>query len=249
MALSTHDQSRIREYLLGHLNDEELGQLEERLIVDDDLSEELEISKGELIEEYCAGELTAKERKWFERHYLASREGRQQYALAVGITCLSRKTPQPGPGWLERLRSFLTLHTWVVVTSATAAVLIIAVAGVWISRSRSGTVVSFALTSTAIRRGPINSEIYKVKLNRNVTELRILLTLPDHTPPGARYRAELDDGRNTKAVTVIGQEGNSVVVSVPAADVPIGYYALRVFSTPPGGSEQQLPGDYRFIIE
>jgi len=50
-------------------------------------------------------------------------------------------------------------------------------------------------------------------------------------------------------VTVIGQEGNSVVVSVPAADVPIGYYALRVFSTPPGGSEQQLPGDYRFIIE
>jgi hypothetical protein len=55
MALSTHDQTKIREYLLGHLNDQEQEQIEERLIVDDDLFQELEISKGELIEEYCAG--------------------------------------------------------------------------------------------------------------------------------------------------------------------------------------------------
>jgi hypothetical protein len=57
----------------------------------------------------------------------------------------------------------------------------------------------------------------------------------------------LDDGRNTKAVQVVGQQGNSLVVSLP--NVPIGYYALRVFSTAPGGTEQQLPGDYRFIVE
>jgi hypothetical protein len=128
-------------------------------------------------------------------------------------------------------------------------VLIIAIGGLWFSRSGSGTVVSFSLTSTASRRGPGNSEIYRLKLNRNVGELRISLALPDATPAGARYRAELDDRRNTKAVAVIGQQGNMIVVSVPAADVPIGYYALRLFSTPPGGSEQELPGDYRFIVE
>ena len=92
MALSAHDQSRIREYLLGHLSHEEQVHLEERLIVDDDLSQELEISKAELIEEYCAGELTEKEQQWFESNYLASREGRQRYTLAVALRYLSSRT-------------------------------------------------------------------------------------------------------------------------------------------------------------
>jgi hypothetical protein len=89
MALSAHDQSRIREYLLGHLSHEEQDHLEEQLLVDGDLSEELEISKRELIEEYCAGELTKRERQWFESNYLASREGRLQYILTVAISYLS----------------------------------------------------------------------------------------------------------------------------------------------------------------
>jgi hypothetical protein len=247
MALTTHDQSRIRSYLLGHLNEEEQEQIEERLIVDDDLSEELEISKGELVEEYYAGELADKERQWFERNYLASPEGRQRYALAVAIDCVKRTNPQSSPGLVERLRSFLTLHTWSVAATATAAVVIIAIALIWIPRAGSGRVVTFALTSTASKRGANNSEIHKQKLDRNVSELHISLALPDPAPAGARYRAELDDGRNTKAVQVVGQQGNSLVVSLP--NVPIGYYALRVFSTAPGGTEQQLPGDYRFIVE
>jgi len=247
MALTTHDQSRIRAYLLGHLNEEEQEQIEERLIVDDDLSEELEISKGELVEEYYAGELAEKERQWFESNYLASPEGRQRYAVAVAIDCVKRTNSQPRAGWLERLRRFLTLNTWTVAATATAAVLIIAIAVIWSSRPGSGRVVTFALTSTATKRGPNNAEIHKQKLDRNVSELQISLALPDSAPAGARYRVELDDGRNTKAAKVVGQQGNSLVVSLP--NVPIGYYALRVFSTAPGGSEQQLPGDYRFIME
>lgn len=249
MALSTHDRSKIREYLLGHLNDEELEQLEERLIVDDDFGEEVQISQGEIIEEYYAGELTEEERQWLERHYLASRDGRQQYAWAVAINCLKDTSVQPQLSWFERLRQFLTLHTWAVAATATAVVLVIAISGFLTSRTGSGTVVSFALTSTAARRGPNNSEIYRLKLNPNVSELRISLMLTDATTAGASYRAELDDRRNTKTVKVVGQEGNSIVVSIPATDVLIGYYALRLFSTPPGGSEQQLPGDYRFMVE
>jgi hypothetical protein len=249
MALSTHDQSKIREYLLGHLNDEELEQVEERLIVDDDFGEEVQISQGEIIEEYYAGELTEAERQWFERHYLASRDGRQRYALAVAINCLKDTSVPARPSWFERLRKFLTLHTSAVATTATAMVLVIAIAGFLTSRTGSGTVVSFALTSTAARRGPNNSEIYRLKLNPNVSELRISLTLPNTATAGASYRAELDDRRNTKTVKVVEQNGNSIVVSIPATDVPIGYYALRLFSTPTGMSEQQLPGDYRFMVE
>ena len=50
MALTNHDQAKIRQYLLGHLSDEEQQEIEGRLMTEDDLFEELEISKGELIE-------------------------------------------------------------------------------------------------------------------------------------------------------------------------------------------------------
>src|SRR5215217_1053773 len=103
MALSNHDQARIRQYLLGHLSDEEQQRLEERLMTEDDLFEELEISKGELIEEYCARELTQGEHQWFERHYLASAEGKQRYTFALALNCLKPPIPEPQPGLLDRL--------------------------------------------------------------------------------------------------------------------------------------------------
>ena len=66
MALNNNDQARIREYLLGRLSDEEQEKIEEQLMVNDDLFEELEISKCELIEEYSAGELSQTDRESLE---------------------------------------------------------------------------------------------------------------------------------------------------------------------------------------
>jgi hypothetical protein len=51
MVLNNNDQARIRDYLLGRLSDEEEEKIEERLMVEDELFEELEISKGEILEE------------------------------------------------------------------------------------------------------------------------------------------------------------------------------------------------------
>jgi hypothetical protein len=79
--------------------------------------------------------------------------------------------------------------------------------------------------------------------------LRISLTLPIPAPPQANYRAQLDNGVTQKPVNVEGREGNNVIVVVPASETPRGFYALKLFVTPSGGSEQELPGDYRFIID
>ena len=69
MALSNHDQAQIREYLLGKLGETEQQKIEERLIMEDELFDEFEISKDELIEEFCSGELNQDERQWFELHF------------------------------------------------------------------------------------------------------------------------------------------------------------------------------------
>ena len=95
MALTNHDQSNIRKYLLGKLSDLEQQKTDARLMVDDDLFQELEISKGELIEEYSAGELRQQEHEWFGNHYLATGEGSKRLLFAAALHAVARRQPTP----------------------------------------------------------------------------------------------------------------------------------------------------------
>src|SRR6185369_635446 len=97
MVLNNIDQARIRDYLLGRLSDEEEEKLEERLMVDDELFEELEISKGEIVEEYSAGELSQSDRQSFEERYLASPEGRERFTFSVALDRLGQRKPAVAP--------------------------------------------------------------------------------------------------------------------------------------------------------
>src|SRR5215212_1890197 len=164
MALTNHDQTRIREYLLGHLSDEEQQKIEERLMVEDELFQELEISKGELIEDYCAGELTEKEHNWFEQHYLSSPEGRQRHTFTVALNCLKRPVPVLQPVTLfEQLRSFF--QRWAVPIAATAALVVAIAVGWQLSRPKlntSPTSYAFTLNSTVGQRSPGDARYHRV---------------------------------------------------------------------------------------
>src|SRR5215470_11632993 len=107
MALNNNDQTRIRDYLLGKLSEDEQQKIEERLMVEDDLFQELEVSKDELVEEYYANELSRDENQWFERNFLASPEGKQRYALTTALGQLGASTlPTARPQtFFERLQN------------------------------------------------------------------------------------------------------------------------------------------------
>src|SRR6185295_9965044 len=132
MALNNSDQERIRRYLLGQLNDEDLQTIEDRLMTENDLFEELEVSKDEIIEEYCAGELTATERDWLEQHFLASPEGKLNRRFALALKQSKRKSPKQGT-FFERLQTRLSdlwnSQPWAVAAIASAAVVLV-VAGI-----------------------------------------------------------------------------------------------------------------------
>src|SRR5215203_3337197 len=176
MAPTDHDQARIRQYLLGRLSDEEEEKIEERLMIEDDLFEELEISKGELIEEYCAGALPQNEHQWFERHYLATPEGRQRQTFTMALNCLERPIPVPVP-FLERLISFFNRRR-AALTTAAALVIVIAIA-LSIPRSTPQTFIPVTLTSTANQRSRAETGQPKVSLKPDVGELRFYLRLPE----------------------------------------------------------------------
>lgn len=247
MALSNHDQARVRQYLLGHLSDEDQQNIEERLMTEDDLFEELEISKGELIEEYCAGELNESEHQWFEQHYLASPEGRQRHTFTLALNCLKRPIPDPKRvSWFDRLGFFFKTQPW-AVASATAAI-VVAVLGVTWLMSRPGTALAVSLNSSVINRSPTDNQYHEISLKPDVGEVRISLNLPQGPTPGVSYRVELDNRREIKNLTPSGHDANSVLVVIPARRLPPGSYALTLFEVKTDGTEQQVPGTYFFIV-
>jgi hypothetical protein len=252
MALSTNDQNIIRDYLLGRLADDEQQKIEERLMVEDDFFDEFESSKDELVEQYCAGELGKKERVWFENHYLASTEGRQRYELALTLEAVKLPVyshpPMPQPALFERITSFFKRQPW-AMASATSAVLVVIVAGVWLSRSQGPTITGPTLTSKLTNREGGDLPPPRVQLPSDAGALKLRLLLPRPSKPGVRYRADLDNKTEQQHVEVVTSDAESVSVEIRASLIPSGEYGLILIAINPDGTEDQIPGQYLFNID
>jgi len=258
MALSNHDQAQIREYLLGKLNESEQEKIEERLMVEDELFDELEASKDELVEEYCAGELDKAERRWFEQHFLASPEGRERHAFVLAMDCLQQtRVPvlpepvvavEPERTLFQRLWDFLrTQPLWVV--TATAAVLLIGTASLMLLRPGPPQ-HSLALTlhTSATERAPGEPQYPKVRLTPDISELRISLQLNPYTRAGVTYLVELDDRANKRPIKSIAQDEDSLTVAIPAAELHPGLYSITLSVVTSEGEKRRVPGNYIFEI-
>ena len=250
MALINNDQARIRDYLLGHLSGEEQQKIEERLMVEDDLFEEFEVSKGELIEEYRAGELSGKDNQWFESHYLASPEGKQSYTFAVALNCLKRPAPQPQHlNWSERLVSIFKQPRWAFATVTTVLVAAIAFGVIYPrfydSRQRT---LAVTLETSAISRGPSDPKFRRIQVTPDVLDVKMDLMLPDSVARSENYRVELDNrSGTTKTLKVSTIDTRSVSVIIPSGELPPGLYALKLTAINAGGAEQRI-GDYFFEV-
>jgi hypothetical protein len=248
MALSNHDQAKIREYLLGRLSDAEQAQIEDRLIVEDALFDELEISKSELIDDYRAGQLKQVEQQWFEEHFLATPEGREKYTFALALDCVKRPEQAPHSTTLfQRIRDFF--RVWPALTVTATAALVLA-AGAWIYTGLNKPSTQFAtvnLTSMNLTRGE-GPQPQRVSLG-NAGELRAVLELQQPAVAATTYRAELDNTNEVKPVQVLSHDTNKVVVAIPASELPAGRYALKLIAKLPDGQEQRLRGLYYFNVE
>lgn len=85
MAQENQDGGLISRYLLGRLQENELEQLEERMMVDSELFERVLLAEDEMIEAYVNGELAKSEVSDFKASFLSTPEGRQQVAYAEAL--------------------------------------------------------------------------------------------------------------------------------------------------------------------
>lgn len=249
MALSNQDEANIRDYLLGKLDDEGQQKIEERLMVEDELFEEFEMSKGELVEEYLAGELSPKDYDWFGSHFLASPEGRQGQTFALAMEKLQNPAPAPPvvrkQTWWERFRSFLNNRSWTVglAAAATAAIILWIVIPGGPRETFSGP----TLVGTLATRGEGTPPAI-VKLPSTAAKLRLRLTIPDNSIAATRYRAEVDDRLNVKTVEVVEQNAEGVLVEIPTELIPPGEYSLELIAIKADGSEEKVRRYYQFNV-
>ncbi|HET6891758.1 MAG TPA: hypothetical protein VFH31_11700 [Pyrinomonadaceae bacterium] len=260
MELNNVDQESIRRYLLGPLTADEQQKIEERLMTEDDFFEELEISKDEVLEDYCAGELSAGEREWLEQHFLASAEGRFRRGFALALDQLAVSVPEvvpvtkisERPSLLERFRAFWQSSSWAPAAVA-AAVVVVVLAAVGIKyglfSSKPTTSLAVTLISSPATRAGESQPRQKISISPNIDELTISLALPADGRPGATYRVELDDRSRTTPVEIEGYDNKSVRVKIPAEQLQPGQYVLKLFTRDANGVEQPVPARFFFEVQ
>src|SRR5689334_439514 len=256
MALNNQDQAQIRQYLLGKLSEAEQEKIEERLMVEDELFDQFEASKDELVEEYCAGDLEHAERDWFESHYLASAEGRQRQAFALTMDYYMKRhasnpaprtvTPLPRPTFFERFATFVRTQPWGV---ATASIVLVATVAFISLRNSQGQVFEATLENAVVKRGGDEAPpLAHIQLPSNTSQLKIHLRLPKPAPAGTSYKAVLDDRINRKDVDIVASDAESITVSISPKQVPRGWYTLDLLATTPNGNPPPTLS-YSFTVE
>lgn len=266
---------RIVAYLLKELPDEELERFEDECFEQESWPAQLDAVEEDLIEDYLREGLAPERRTRFEQNYLTTAARRERVRMAAALLRLldERRTeaeddeeagevvappvapvvpPPIAETWAERFRAFRGAPAW--APRAAAALALVLVAGVaWsLYNSRTPapqTVAALELNVRNSDRAAGTEQPGRVKLAPDTDALRVALTIPEGSPPAARYRVELENREGeAKTTRVDGQEGGTVSVLIPAAQLARGRYVLKLFAVGADGTEQRL-GSYFFNVE
>src|SRR5262249_40054652 len=82
MSANERDELLIRRYLVSEVTEDELADIEQRIMSDDAFFDEVRAVSDEMTDLYVSNRLSKDERKRFEERFLSTIEGRRQVAFA-----------------------------------------------------------------------------------------------------------------------------------------------------------------------
>jgi hypothetical protein len=252
MALNHDDQTTLRRYLLKELEEKEQQMVEKRLLIEAGLFEELEISEDELIDEYLAERLSELDRHRFEENFLVTQERYQKVQFSRSLNRYVRANENDERASVLDSPHLWTRHKWALPAFAAVAIVAVVVGMFWLLRPRAPASPTFATVSLTIstsnRVEPAQAAILNFPIN--VDLLRLQMKLPETADAAASYRVELlRENRERQALPIIGQNEQSVVAEIPAAQLSRGQYALNLYVVKPDGTEQRISGSYFLTVE
>src|ERR1041384_8701536 len=85
MSLDRDEEQHLRSYLLGELAQEEMRELEDRLLREEEFANQVLLIEDELIEDYMLGGLSDQERQQFEQNFLTTPRRRRKLMMVEGL--------------------------------------------------------------------------------------------------------------------------------------------------------------------
>lgn len=253
---------RIIAYLLEELPEEDLEQFEDDCFAQESWPAQIELVEEELIDSYLRDELDSERRKRFEQNYLTTQARQDRVSIAAALlrhideynTAHNRVLPEPSTEttWIERIRALWSGQALGLRVAAAIVIVAVICTSVWLMfrpPASPRTVASITLSVRTSNRAD-GAQADKVKLPPGADALSISLLLPPQSPPAEQYRVELEnDNGESRSVEVTGKDARSVLAVIPAAQLPRGQYALKLFAIRNNNTEQRINGSYFFVVE
>lgn len=261
--IAEDEKTELKRYLLGQLGEPDEERLEVRLVSDPAFVEEFDMMVDEITASYVAGKFAGEEKERVERYFLRSPERREKLEFMAELLHQVGAAPEKpvasepqdkSPGFADRVRAlFSSPHFAQRFATVAVAVVLLALGGLWLSRSGGPTntkYVAMTLASSDAERGPgATPEVKQIKLPADVTELRLELLLPSPPTQPVSYRAAFVQPANVRGLTIAGQDSRAVTIAVPASELRPDRYTVQLFMINANGREERVPGSYFFRVE
>lgn len=227
--------------------------------MDPAFGEEFDTVVDEITDQYAGNEFQGEERERVEQYFLRAAERQQKVQFsqellerAASERNGSRREAIPvEPGVIERFVAFWKKQSFALRTASALAIVVVVAVLVYIPLRRDpgpGTLASINLTITASDRAG-GSEIKLVKLEPGTRALRVELTLPAQVAQAQNYRVELfDEQERSRNLQITERTDKSIIVEIPANEIPRGSYIIHLHAINPDGSERRILGTYSFYV-
>ena len=269
----TVSDALLREFLLGNVNEEERQRIEDLFLTDSQMRERILVVEQELIEEYLEGTLTTADREKFLLRYAQTAEQRQKLRITKSIKDWAMKEASLSQTVrvsvsTRSLRARL-LKPAFIVPIAVAAVILLVVAAVWLTRrteerrrhlaieqelaqlnapsSQALGPVAIELSPVAVRSVGAASQL-NTQTEKGIVELRLLWMQKERYPT---FQAEIRRHSDNQLFTVPNLQpevdGKAIRLKLPAHILMRGSYRIDLSGISSNGSISQ-PEEYNFVV-
>ena len=132
MASETQAETRRFQHLLGLSSEAERERLESKFFDDDDAFQEMLTAEDDLIDAYARGELSAKERKQFEKRFMTSAQGRERVQFARTLAGPRAEREVRASTWWPGFFGSITGHNAFARVAGVMAMLVVTVGFSWL---------------------------------------------------------------------------------------------------------------------
>jgi len=261
------DDVFLREFLLGKVNDEERGRVEDLFLIDPQAKERVLGVEQDLIEDYLEDTLTTVDRERFVARYAQTPEQRRRLRITKSIKDWAlAEAASSDPAKRSGRSGFLAWFGFrpaFVLPIAATAIIVIVVGAVWLSRRAEHSAIEKELAQlndpSSFRNGPVSLELSPVTVRggesqaplntrafeNGIVELRLLWIQKERYPG---YQATIHRGNERQSFTVPNlqteSDGKAIRLKVPAHFLTRGMYQVELSADGSGSSVEE----YQFMV-